>query len=693
MLRKLLKNENFLVKSLLGLAILIFFIFGFNHLTNFISADEHFWLPNSGTERIADYWEAIEKGKWKDTQINDKPGITLAWTSGIAMLFDNSEGQIVDRNNTYKQFDPERTKRINFLYRLPILLISGFFSIFFFWVIRKITEDSWVALFSATSILLSPVLLGISQIVNPDSLFWIFGSASLFSFYAYIQKSENKMAILASLFLGLALASKYVSVIFFPFFFFMLLAYYFLEYEDWKERPREFSKMIFKKCLTYVFVLAGGMLLFALLMPASFVEPKVFYAGTIGFPGMEIIFWLIMAINLLIILDSLIFKSKVLLFVFEKLGILRKILPKVVYLFLSLTIIFVLINWLSRQGIIDLSDVSFDTKTKNSFSRLPYLKRFILEFVPLVFSLTPVVLFSLLYLWIKLFFSELKQNQTFVLLLSIFYLVFYVAVIEQGLLVTVRYSIILFPISAVLSAIGILDFFGTDWSEKTKKIRITLVGIFSAVIVLQTLNLVQFYFLSGDNQKKFVKFAYRTESSNLLFIIAAGLLAYGIYLYFPWDKLKKITKIWLYGGLVALSVFSIWLISPFYFSYTNELLPKNYIISGAWGYGGYEAAEVLNNLPDAKNLIVWADAYGVCEFFVGKCIHKSKVNIVKYPIDYYFQSLQSTLPMNFPHPMEKNSFWSIYIDGRAKSYLKLYKSTTDENMQDGLITNELNNEK
>jgi hypothetical protein len=662
-------------RFLLVIALAIYFIFGFHHLSDSISADEHFWLPNSGTERIADYWEAIGKGKWKDTRINDKPGITLAWTSGIAMLFDDAKSQIVTSDHTFKQFNPAETKKINFLYRLPILLLSGLFSLFFFWIIKKITGDDWIALLSATGILLSPVLLGISQIVNPDSLFWIFGAASLFSFYAYLQNegTGKKLAFLASLFLGLALASKYVSVIFFPFFFFMLVAYFFFNYESWRGRAEEFSKIILKKCLTYIGVIIGGMLLFAILMPASFVEPKVFYAGTIGFPGMQPIFWSTIILNILLILDSLIIKSRVLRFLFEKLEIARRHGDKIIYFILAGTVVFVLINWLSRQGIVELSGVSFDTKTKDSFSRLPYLTRYASEFVPLIFSLTPLALLSLIYLWIKGIFKELPYK-SFTFILSAFFLIFYIAVIEQGLLVTVRYSIILFPLAAVLSAIGILDFFRTSWDKISKRALVVFISVFSIVIIWQIINLVQFYLLSGDSQKNFVKFAYRTETSNILFLTAAGVLAFVIYKYFPWEKLKQVSKTWIYTGVMILSIFSLWLISPFYFSYTNELLPKNYIISGAWGYGGYEAAQLVNSFTDAQSLTVWADSYGFCEFFVGKCIHKSKVNTTKYPIDYYFLTLQATLPMNFSHPTEKDPVWKLYIDGRSKSFLKLKKA-------------------
>lgn len=594
-----------MVKFLLCIAVVIFFIFGFYHLPNFISADEHFWLPGSGAERIEDYWKAIADRDWVDTRINDKPGITLAYTSGIAMLFDDADGQIIKRDNTYKQFDPARTQKINFLYRLPILLLSGFFSFFFFWIIKKITGNEWLALWSVTGILLSPILLGMSQIVNPDSLFWIFGFASLLSFYAFLQFQKKKFAFLATLFLGLSLASKYTSIIFIPFFLFMALAYYFFEFEKWRGQRSELRKIMLRSSFAYLAILAGGLLLFAIMMPASFVEPKLFYTGTIGFPGMQPIFWSAMAVNMLIILDAAVFAGRGIYFLFDKLQPIRKFLPKILYFILAGTIIFLIINWLTRNRIIDISDIPFSAKRSDFFSQQPFFKRYFAEFGPLIFALTPLMLFSLLYTWIKGIICEIKHG-TLIFILSAFFLVFYAAVIEQGLLVTVRYSIILFPLAILLAGIALDDFF------------------------------------SEQNWK--------------------------------WTRLKNIKKPWIFVGIVFVSVLNLWLITPFYFSYTNELLPKKYIISGAWGYGGYEAAQYLNNLPNAEKLTVWADAYGVCEFFVGKCIHKSKVDTAKYPIDYYFRSLQSTVQLNFPHPAEKTPVWILRIDDRPKSFLKIFKA-------------------
>lgn len=669
----LFKTQNGVIRFFFITGLILYFAFGFYHLSKFISADEHFWLPNSGSERIENYWKAIDRGDWGNTRINDKPGITLAYTSGIALLFDDAQGQIIQRDDTYKQFDPARTQKINFLYRLPILLISGFFSFFFFWVIKRITRDEWIALWSAIGILLSPILLGISQIVNPDSLFWIFGSASFFSFFAFFETQGKKFAWLASLFLGLGLASKYVSIIFIPFFFFMMHSFYFFEFQSIAANAKIFRQRVLKDSLAYLGIIAGGFFIFAVMMPASFVEPKVFYIGTIGFPGMEKIFWTIIAINALVILDAVIFKSRCLLYLLQKLQPLKNYLPKILYLLLAGTIAFVIINWLTRNSIVDLSDISFNTKRKDSFSEIAYYQRFIMEFVSLVFSLTPIALFSLFFIWIKGIFEKIN-HATFVFILSAFFLVFYIAVIQQGLLVTVRYSIILFPFALVLSAMSIREFFSQNIIPARRWTKLFFITLISVTLVLLTIMIIQQNFFDGELKKVFVTRVFRSILSVIMILIACGIVTKILYKYFPWKKMTRISMVWISIGLILFNIISILSIAPFYFSYTNELLPKNYIISGAWGYGGYEAAQYLNSLPNAKNLTVWADAYGVCEFFVGKCIRKAKVKTDIYKIDYYFQSLQATIPLNFPHPMEDDPVWEMYIDNRPKSFLNIHKA-------------------
>ncbi len=671
------KRKTSIYWGLLAVVLVVYFAFGFHHLVEFVSFDEHYWLYSVDSDRIHAYWNAIAEHDWKDTRINDKPGITLAYVSGIGMLFEkNPQDQVIEKFEKSKIYNPEKTKSINFKYRTPILVLSGLFSLFFFWIIRKLTKKSWLALIATSLILLSPILLGMSQIVNPDSLFWVFGFSSLLSFLTFIKFQEKKFAFLTSLFLGLSLASKYVSVIFFPMFFFMLIVFYLFKY---KEIKKDLSVRIIQNSLYYILILFGGMALFAILMPASFVEPKYFYDGTIGYPGMEPIFWTIMIFNLAMFLDAYFWKAKINHFIFEKIQPLKKYIPPILYTILSTSFIFVLWNWMSKQGIIEWNDIPFDFKRKGEFGEEFFIKRFVLEQLPLIFSLQPFVLFSLLYLWIKSIFKTPPFPYT-TFVLSSFVFIFWLAVIEQGLLVTIRYSIILYPICFTLASIGIYDFFREKaWDKKEKWIINILSFIISSVLILlSALALTQDYF-SAVYRRKFEDLFYDWQISLPILIIIAFALTAGVRWILSKNLWKKVPKIWVFLSIVLISVLHIFLIRPFYFNFTSYLLPKREIITAAWGYGGYEAAQYLNSLPDSKNLIVWSDSHGVCEFFSGECSHASKVDIEKLPIDYYVFSLQGQLNPNFPHKREGVPVWSLAIDERGKNYIKIYKAVPQNN--------------
>ena len=105
----------------------------------------------------------------------------------------------------------------------------------------------------------------------------------------------------------------------------------------------------------------------------------------------------------------------------------------------------------------------------------------------------------------------------------------------------------------------------------------------------------------------------------MLFPLAAIVAGFGLMEFFQDFKFLEKYKITLVIILILISSASLYFIKPFYFSYANFLLPKNYVLNlKDMGDGSYEAAQYLNSLPNAKNLKVWTDKSGVCQFFVGK---------------------------------------------------------------------------
>jgi len=233
-----MKNKYPLI--ILVVSVLIFYAFGVYRLAKFETADEHYWIQ----ERIPQYWDAVSNGKWKKTLINDKPGVTLAFISGIGMIFENHPASYAKLEGHVNIYDPANTERLNLIFRLPLLIFSGLFCLYFFWIIKKITQNQWLALWFSIFILLSPILLGISRIINPDSLLWIFSTAAIFSFIAYLKLQEKKFIVYSALLLGFSLLSKHIASILFPFLFVLILFYILQNFKNWSEKNNAQKKYL-----------------------------------------------------------------------------------------------------------------------------------------------------------------------------------------------------------------------------------------------------------------------------------------------------------------------------------------------------------------------------------------------------------------------------------------------------------------
>lgn len=665
------------------LGIGIFFLIALPTSVKYTTADEHFWLPNLGEERVLDYWRELLSGDWEDTRINDKPGITLAYISGIAIPFTQElyENQKIKTDGSkIVQYNPEITKKLHFAFRFPLILFIGLFSLYFFWILKKITESEEISALSVLLILLSPVLLGISQIVNPDTLFWVFGLAALLTFIAYTRKRKNSYLLLTTLFFGLTLASKYVAVIFIPFFLFVLIASYLFFHKIYAENSQHLHKIVLKDIFGYYGILFGGIVLFALMMPASIVDPEVLYESTIGFPGMFPIFIVSILFTAFLSFDAFFFRSKILLYFINIFSQKIQYIEKILFGTLLLFSLFVFLNWLTKNSLIDLSHIPYYAKTKASFTEdNPYIIRFIMQFVPLVFALTPLTFFLLIFFWLKSFFLSTKQRFLSFILCS-FFIIFYIAVVEQGLLVTVRYSILLFPLALILVSIGIVETFKEIASLSKKHLQILSSLLFFIFISFCSSFLLDFFI--QVHEKNSVEFQHKAElfiGKNILFLslIIFVLLAGTFWIGWKYGErfltqCKNISFPFIAIGIILTSLLSLYGAYPHFFLYTNTLLPDRYVLNNPWGYGGYEAAQYLNALPNAENLTLWANSHGVCEFFVGKCIRSQKLDTKQYPVDYFFFAHRGALANKFE--ISATTVWEYFPDNRKINYVRLQKN-------------------
>jgi len=163
------------------------------------------------------------------------------------------------------------------------------------------------------------------------------------------------------------------------------------------------------------------------------------------------------------------------------------------------------------------------------------------------------------------------------------------------------------------------------------------------------------------------------------------LAAIGIYEIFNLWILARINKLIVFVLILALSLPSLFLIRPFYFNYNNDILPKKYNAASVWGYGGYEAAQYLNSLPNAENLRIITNYFGICVFVKGECAmlndmiaQKAKTEWKSGKINYFVVSPEGIeryrFAERFPDISTKQPVWEQYIDGRSENYLKIFKS-------------------
>lgn len=608
------KTDKIRIVVFLAITLVIYFSFGLFHLTKFETADERYWMyedPRNG--RIRAYWDAFLNEKWRDTYINDKPGVSLAYVSGIALLFKDKPAENLFSQKTIERvYNPQEIEMVHFLFRLPLLIFNGLFCLLLFWLIGKITENYWIALWSTVFMLLSPVLLGISQIVNPDSVLWSFSAGTIFSFLVYLKSKEKKFIFLTALFLGFSLLTKYSAVILVPF---LLVAaivdIFFKSSEEKIKTSREIGILLG----AYVMAVIGALAVFSIFLPAVFVDfANVVKKTLFDLNGFQYVIIATAAILFLLFFDVIIFRGKIFFWIAEKLKFLANLAPRflsVVFLAIFAVVIVARISD-AKYGEAIITNVSFDAERRLEFQQQSFPTRVALEFMPLIFSLTPLALLSLLFILGKSIIKKTVYSKNIFLVLF-FLSAFYSAVLFQNLLVTVRYSIMVYPLIFVLASIGLWELF-------------------------------------------------------------------------LWKKLRFINKIWITAGILAVSLLSLWIVKPFYFNYTNNFLSENRVIVDAWGYGGYEAAEFINQLPNAEKLLIWTDYNGYCPFLKGKCIMGKSNGKFKFKNDdiipdYFiktrrgssmyremWETIRSKYLYNSPEPV-----WEMAIDGRSKNYVKIFK--------------------
>ncbi len=596
----------------------IHFFFGLQHIGSFITADEHYWVD----ERIPQYWEAWSEGKWRKTLINDKPGISLALISGPALLLNEKTAlRCEEKDGWFSGCDPEKTSALYASFRIPILLLNGVFLVLIFLSIRVISGPI-VAAASAGLMALSPNLLGISQIINPDAILWSSGSTAIFAFLAFLKSGRKPYAFLSVAALTFALLSKYTAIIIIFFLPFVALSIRFLD-------PGFSPIPLKKKLASLVGISTIPFLLFPMFVPGVLSSEEritaFLTAGTGSFLpwiGYAALLGVLTAVAVLRIPK----KTEVLLRNTTRYS-LR--IPAVAFVGLAVWLVIgrmTIPNWNIFTAIpFDIKDLT------NARYYLPDplspLDIAFLEISPFIYGLPLVTALFALFAVVLAAVSKKRDELPITLILTFFVILLIAALGFSNVFAIPRYVILAFPIASYIAALGMKE----AWELLPKRSR------------------------SG-------KFP----------IILAGIVA-----------------------LVSLG--SLLSSKPYYANFANMLLPKTSLISHSWGYGGYEAAMYLNALPDARNTTIWSDYYGVCEFFVGRCLTAYTFD-PKIAPDYYVLTRRGQLRympkyekweeksglVAYQYYDRTDPLWSLSINGKNENFVKVFR--VDNELRASVIT-------
>ncbi len=467
-------KEGWFYSITLILVTTLFLIFGLNHLGQFMSVDEPKWVNT----RVPQLFEALKNRDWEGTYINDKPGILPAFLSGAVNLF-------LD-HDTYK-INPLEYEKYLFFWRLPIVLFNFLMLFFIYHFTKKLLKKDHSLLITGL-ISLNPILIGISQIVNPDATLWSVGFLSFTTFFLYLKTNSRKYIYYSGLFLGLALVSKYFASIFYIIFFTTI----YFEYLFNQTSQKQFFSRILDVSLLYIV----SIIIYSLLFPAMWVNPSQAIKGTVGsgilLSGRQYfnLFLVLIFVELILLrgkitnyLKTNFNLGKIIIFLFSLIFFTAFTILLINIIFNNL--FFNFNEYLQTEFIKDFS-ISLKTTLVSGYSTL--------------FTLTyPILIGIILFPIIIINQKTFAKLQNKILLATAVYssvIVFFVGAFLGGYIINARYQILLYPLLSFPVSLFILTI------SKHKLLTITVISsLCFSIIYIQPLS---FLYTNNLNIRKYL---------------------------------------------------------------------------------------------------------------------------------------------------------------------------------------------
>jgi 4-amino-4-deoxy-L-arabinose transferase-like glycosyltransferase len=525
-------KQNYFITPMIFIVVSVmicFALFGWFRLDKGSFVDEKLWTYGV-EQRIEKYWKNIFERDWKNTRPSDKPGVTLAFISGFGLL------QTTPSDFYHSYDNGPALAHMLYMMRLPILLFCATMLMVFYYCIFHLFNHR-IALLSIIMIGLSPILIGISRLINPDALSWVFMPLTFITYFIYIKYRHRKWLYVSGVLLGLSLLTKYIANIFIIFFILEIFTGYIFTKKDLPQYTYIRNKII---DLGILFFIAIATLY--IIFPGTWLIPDRLLLATIWSQAFLPVWKPFLLFIMIFIIDHFVFCSRCTIYVLDQIKKCRTLLFYTIPALFIFTTLAVVLNTSFHMPLTNLELLLAAPKSNSQFTVLAI---FASGFYSLIYSISPLVFIGVIYTAYTLFkskdFDAMVLWHTF-----LFVVIFYAGSAASLIAPTVRYQIILYPLIFITSAYG--------WYHLSKKI--------------------------------------------------------------PYKKSFTL----IVAFLILFSLGTLWLVKPFYLSYTNTLLPGEYIVNPKdMGDGSYEMAEYLNALPNSQYMKVWADKNGVCVFFDGYC--------------------------------------------------------------------------
>jgi 4-amino-4-deoxy-L-arabinose transferase-like glycosyltransferase len=440
------KAKKILPIVLISLVIIINASLGIPRLSRFSAVDEPYWTY----DRTSKFWNAIKEQKWKSTKINDKPGITVAILSGWGLTQIDPMPFKSLRGDPKTDAQIQDIDKINFAFRLPIFLFTLALLPLFYFFLKKLFGLS-VALAGFMFIGLSPTLFGISLIINPDSLFWLFLPLSILSYLIFQKNESKKYLYISGIFLGLSLLTKYVGNILYVFF----LVIPFLDYIFSENKPN-LGKYLKKQFIYYLILVLISLITFFALFPATWVNPKLILSGTVLSKAFKTTWPLFAGLFAILIADYFILKNKIFSFILNFFSHYKRILTLIIAGLFLASILFVLANTYFGMKIFNFESIIASPKGTSPGIML-LAGKILADIYSLIFAISPL---AFIFILVAIFYNLKGKSTRFsyenriIFCFILFIFLYYFASTFNSVVATVRYQIALYPLVFIIAAIG-----------------------------------------------------------------------------------------------------------------------------------------------------------------------------------------------------------------------------------------------